>query len=143
MGVTRISSLGFLAAWAAACATPEPPSSQTLSQANILGRWELSEVGSRKVTRAIVLRFDPRGSVTGQLRCNDLSGRYSVLSDRITFKDAIITTGGCSPSWPDNRTLAKRAEEILFSPTARAWLSSDGRSLIVSESDTLRFRRVT
>lgn len=141
MGVTRISALSLLAVLAAACATREPPSGQTLSYANVLGRWELIEVGSRKVTGALLLNFDPRGSVTGQVRCNDLSGRYFLLSNRITFEDAIITTGGCSPSWPDNRALAKRAEEILFSPTARAWLSADGHSLIVSGSDTLRFRR--
>lgn len=75
------------------------------------------------------------------VRCNEFSGRYLLLPGRIGFDDAIITTGGCSLSWPDNRALVKQAEATLFSPTANAWLSADGGTLFVSGSEILRFRR--
>lgn len=111
-----------------------------VTKAALLGSWELTEVGSQRVSKGLTLTFNADGSLSGSVRCNSLSGRYELLSQRIVLADEIITLAGCLP-WPENRAIVARAEKTLFSPAAVAFLSGDGEQLYVRGQDTLRFRR--
>lgn len=139
-------ALMFVCATAAAvgaCMSTPPPHAVQVTQERLLGQWSLVRVGSQPVSRAMTLNFRNDGIMMGSLRCNSMSGRYEVRPPAIVFPDdVIITTAGCSESWPSNRSATNIAERILFSrPLATSALSADMQKLYVRGDSTLQFQR--
>lgn len=136
-------AIAFGALFLALACAPVPPAHPTVgvSNAALAGSWELSHVGTRPVSRAISLTFNPDGTVTGAIRCNAWSGRYEARPSAIAFsEDIIITAAGCPGSWPADRGLAQRAERTLFGEHT-AYLSADLQRLYLRGQDELRFNR--
>ena len=126
-----------------ACATADDIATVPLEAERLVGTWDLAEVGSRKISRAIWLEFRASGELHGGVSCNRFSGTYEVQPPRIVYSDPIIiTAAGCGPGWPENGPLRERAEEVVFRDDPLVELSPDGRFLVMrGEADSLLFIR--
>ena len=126
-----------------ACTTTPQPEPVPIGAGDVVGKWSLTNVGKRSVSRAMTMEFRRGGLMVGTSRCNNMSGTYEVLPPTVVFPGpVIITVAGCGGDHPSNEPAAETAERVLFTDPPSSWsLSRDRQWLLVHGQEQLRFAR--
>lgn len=134
--ITLVATLG-------ACKSTPKPEAVPIGADDVVGKWSLTNVGNKSVSRAMTMEFRPGGLMVGTSRCNSMSGTYEVLPPAVVFPGlVIITVAGCGGDHPSNEQAAETAERVLFTDPPSNWsLSSDRQWLLVHGREQLRFAR--
>lgn len=78
---------------------PEPAISGDELKPSIVGKkWNVQNLFTRKVVGDLTLEFHNDGTVSGFGGCNNLSGRYTLEGEALTFGPMASTRKMCGPS---------------------------------------------